>query len=98
MGYCTFDNQQGADWFTSIGTKGSKGTKIFSLVGKVNNTGLVEVPMGMPLRDIIYKIGGGIRKARNSRRCRPEAPQAESFPRDCLILPVDFDELPKSAP
>lgn len=50
----------GADWFSSIGTSGSKGTKIFSLVGKINNTGLVEVPMGITLREIIYDIGGGI--------------------------------------
>lgn len=52
---------KGADWFRSIGTEGSKGTKIFALVGKVNNTGLVEVPMGTTLRDIIFKIGGGLR-------------------------------------
>jgi NADH-quinone oxidoreductase subunit F len=50
----------GAAWFASIGTQGSKGTKIFSLVGKINNTGLVEVPMGIPLRQIIFDIGGGI--------------------------------------
>ena len=49
---------RGADWFASLGTEGSKGTKVFSLVGKVKNTGLVEVPMGMTLRDIIYQIGG----------------------------------------
>ena len=51
---------KGADWFASIGTERSKGTKVFALGGKINNTGLVEVPMGTPLRDIIYKIGGGI--------------------------------------
>jgi len=51
---------KGADWFRSIGTEGSKGTKIFYLVGKVNNTGLVEVPMGMTLREVIFDIGGGI--------------------------------------
>ena len=51
---------KGADWYSQIGTEGSKGTKIFSLVGKVNNTGLVEVPMGMKLREIVYDIGGGI--------------------------------------
>ena len=56
---------KGADWFTQMGTEGSKGTKIFSLVGKINNTGLVEVPMGMTLRDIIYKIGGGIPEDKN---------------------------------
>ena len=51
---------KGAEWFCSMGTEGSKGTKIFSLVGKVKNTGLVEVPMGITLRDIIFKIGGGV--------------------------------------
>ena len=51
---------KGADWFTQYGTESSKGTKIFSLVGKITNTGLVEVPMGTPLRDIIFEIGGGI--------------------------------------
>jgi len=61
---------KGSAAFTSIGTEGSKGTKIFSLVGKVNNTGLVEVPMGVTLRDIIYKVGGGIPGARGSRQCR----------------------------
>ena len=50
----------GADWFASIGTEKSKGTKVFAVAGKINNTGLVEVPMGTPLRDIIFKIGGGI--------------------------------------
>ena len=51
---------KGADWFSSIGTERSKGTKVFALGGKINNTGLVEVPMGTPLRKIIYDIGGGI--------------------------------------
>ena len=55
---------RGADWFAGIGTENSKGTKIFSLVGKINNTGLVEVPMGISLRDIIFTIGGGIPKGK----------------------------------
>ena len=71
---------KGADWFTSIGTKGSKGTKIFSLVGKVNNTGLVEVPMGMSLRDIIYKIGGGIRKDKKFKAVQTGGPSGGCLP------------------
>jgi NADH-quinone oxidoreductase subunit F len=86
---------RGADWFTSIGTKGSKGTKIFSLVGKVNNTGLVEVPMGMSLRDIIYKIGGGIRKDKKFKAVQTGGPSGGCLPEKLIDLPVDFDELTK---
>ncbi len=86
---------RGADWFTSIGTKGSKGTKIFSLVGKVNNTGLVEVPMGMSLRDIIYKIGGGIRKDKKFKAVQTGGPSGGCLPENLIDLPVDFDELTK---
>jgi NADP-reducing hydrogenase subunit HndC len=86
---------KGADWFTSIGTKGSKGTKIFSLVGKVNNTGLVEVPMGMSLRDIIYKIGGGIRKDKKFKAVQTGGPSGGCLPENLINLPVDFDELTK---
>lgn len=86
---------RGADWFTSIGTKGSKGTKIFSLVGKVNNTGLVEVPMGMSLRDIIYKIGGGIRKDKKFKAVQTGGPSGGCLPDSLLDLPVDYDELTK---
>jgi NADH-quinone oxidoreductase subunit F len=85
----------GADWFTGIGTKGSKGTKIFSLVGKVNNTGLVEVPMGMPLRDIIYKIGGGIRDGKKFKAVQSGGPSGGVIPERLLDTPVDFDELNK---
>jgi NADH-quinone oxidoreductase subunit F len=87
---------KGADWFTSIGTKGSKGTKIFSLVGKVNNTGLVEVPMGMPLRDIIYKIGGGIRDGKKFKAVQTGGPSGGVIPERLLDTPVDFDELTKT--
>ncbi|MCR4418541.1 MAG: SLBB domain-containing protein, partial [Ignavibacteria bacterium] len=52
----------GVDWYTKIGTQGSKGTKIFSVVGKVNNTGLVEVPMGVTIREIVQEIGGGVKQ------------------------------------
>ena len=84
---------RGADWFTGIGTKGSKGTKIFSLVGKVNNTGLVEVPMGMTLKEIIYDIGGGIRDGRKFKAVQTGGPSGGCLPESLLDLPVDFDEL-----
>jgi len=85
----------GADWFNSIGTKGSKGTKIFSLVGKVNNTGLVEVPMGMSLRDIIEKIGGGIPNGKKFKAVQTGGPSGGCIPEKFLDFPVDFDELAK---
>ena len=86
---------KGADWFTSIGTAGSKGTKIFSLVGKVNNTGLVEVPMGMTLREIIYDIGGGIRYGKEFKAVQTGGPSGGCLPESLLDIPVDFDELTK---
>ncbi len=85
----------GADWFASIGTEGSKGTKIFSLVGKVNNTGLVEVPMGTTLRDIIYKIGGGIPGDKKFKAVQTGGPSGGCIPEQYLDAPVDFDELKK---
>ena len=84
---------RGADWFCSIGTENSKGTKIFSLVGKVNNTGLVEVPMGINLRDIVYKIGGGIPGGGKLKAVQTGGPSGGCLPDDKLDLPVDFDEL-----
>jgi len=72
--------KNGADWFTSIGTKGSTGTKIFSLVGKVNNTGLVEVPMGTTLRDIIYKIGGGVPSGKKFKAVQTGGPSGDLIP------------------
>jgi NADH:ubiquinone oxidoreductase subunit F (NADH-binding)/(2Fe-2S) ferredoxin/NAD-dependent dihydropyrimidine dehydrogenase PreA subunit len=84
---------KGSDWFTSIGTEDSKGTKIFSLVGKVNNTGLVEVALGTPLRDIIYKIGGGIQKAKKFKGVQTGGPSGGIVPEQYLDSPVDFDEL-----
>jgi NADH-quinone oxidoreductase subunit F len=83
----------GADWFKGMGTKGSKGTKIFSLVGKVNNTGLIEVPMGITLREIIYKIGGGISKGKKFKAVQTGGPSGGCLPDKFLDLPVDFDEL-----
>lgn len=86
----------GADWFTGIGTKSSTGTKIFSLVGKVKNTGLVEVPMGITLRDIIYKIGGGIKNNKKFKAVQTGGPSGGVIPEQLLDLPVDFDELTKA--
>ena len=87
---------RGADWFTSIGTEGSKGTKIFSLVGKVNNTGLVEVPMGMPLRQVVFDIGGGIPGGKRFKGVQTGGPSGGVLPEKFLDLPVDFDELTKA--
>ena len=84
---------KGADAFSSIGTEGSKGTKIFSLVGKITNTGLVEVPMGITLRDIIYKIGGGIPGGKKFKAVQTGGPSGGCIPEEKLDLEVDFDEL-----
>ena len=85
----------GADWFASLGTDTSKGTKIFSLVGKVVNTGLVEVPMGTSLREIIYDIGGGIPKKKKFKAVQTGGPSGGCIPEKFLDLGVDFDELTK---
>ena len=87
---------KGADWFTSIGTESSKGTKIFSLVGKITNTGLVEVPMGMTLKDIIYKIGGGIPGGKKFKAVQTGGPSGGCIPEEMLDLEVGFDELSKA--
>jgi NADP-reducing hydrogenase subunit HndC len=87
---------KGADWFTQYGTEGSKGTKIFSLVGKIVNTGLVEVPMGMTLRDIIYKIGGGIPGGKAFKAVQTGGPSGGCIPEQLLDLEVGFDELSKA--
>ncbi|MCJ7664138.1 MAG: 4Fe-4S binding protein [Desulfobacterales bacterium] len=87
--------EKGADWYSSIGTQGSKGTKIFSLVGKINNTGLIEVPMGMTLREIVYDIGGGIPGGKRFKAVQTGGPSGGCIPEALLDLPVDFDELTK---
>ncbi len=87
---------KGADWYSNIGTSGSKGTKIFSLVGKINNTGLVEVPMGMSLREIIFDIGGGIPGGKKFKAVQTGGPSGGCIPENMLDLPVDFDELTKA--
>jgi len=87
---------KGADWFTQYGTESSKGTKIFSLVGKITNTGLVEVPMGTPLKDIIYQIGGGIPGGKKFKAVQTGGPSGGCIPEELLDLPVGFDELTKA--
>ena len=83
----------GADWYSQIGTANSKGTKIFSLVGKINNTGLVEVPMGITLREIIFDIGGGIPEGRKFKAVQTGGPSGGCIPESLIDLPVDFDRL-----
>ena len=87
---------RGADWYAQIGSENSKGTKIFSLVGKINNTGLVEVPMGITLRKIVYDIGGGIPKGKKFKAVQTGGPSGGCIPESLLDLPVDFDELTKA--
>ena len=86
---------KGADWYSGMGTKYSKGTKVFSLVGKVKNTGLVEVPMGTTLREIIYDMGGGIPKKRKFKAVQTGGPSGGCIPEVFLDLQVGFDELTK---
>jgi len=84
---------RGADWYASIGTEKSKGTKIFSLVGKIKNTGLIEVPMGTTLYEIIYDMGGGISNDRKFKAVQTGGPSGGCIPESLLDLPVDFDKL-----
>jgi NADH:ubiquinone oxidoreductase subunit F (NADH-binding)/(2Fe-2S) ferredoxin/Pyruvate/2-oxoacid:ferredoxin oxidoreductase delta subunit len=84
---------RGAKWFSALGTKTSKGTKIFSLVGKINNTGLVEVPMGISLRDIVYGIGGGIPGGQEFKAVQIGGPSGGCIPAKLLDLPIDYESL-----
>jgi NADH:ubiquinone oxidoreductase subunit F (NADH-binding)/(2Fe-2S) ferredoxin/Pyruvate/2-oxoacid:ferredoxin oxidoreductase delta subunit len=85
--------RHGARWFSSIGTERSKGTKVFSLVGKVNNTGLVEVPMGITLREIIYDIGGGIKSGRPFKAVQMGGPSGGCIPAEKLDTVIDYDSV-----
>ena len=87
--------EKGADWFRSIGTETSPGTKVFALTGKVKNTGLVEVPMGITLREIIFEIGGGILGDKRFKAVQTGGPSGGCLPEEHLDLPVDFDSLRK---
>ncbi len=84
---------KGWKWYSNIGTEKSKGTKIFSLVGKVNNTGLVEVPMGTTLREIVYDIGGGIKNGKKFKAVQTGGPSGGCIPESLLDIPVDYDKL-----
>lgn len=84
---------RGAAWYTRIGTESSKGTKIFSLVGKINNTGLIEVPMGISLREIVYEIGGGIPGGKKLKAVQTGGPSGGCIPAHLAELPVDYESL-----
>ncbi|MHB9037625.1 MAG: SLBB domain-containing protein, partial [Armatimonadota bacterium] len=83
----------GAEWFASLGTKTSKGTKVFALAGKIKNTGLVEVPMGTTLREIIYGIGGGIRDDKKFKAVQTGGPSGGCIPEQYLDTPIDYESL-----
>jgi len=85
--------RRGAHWFAGLGTKTSKGTKIFSLVGKINNTGLVEVPMGTTIQDIVFRIGGGIPQNRKFKAVQIGGPSGGCIPAKLMDLPVDYESL-----
>ena len=87
--------EKGADWFLKIGTQNSPGTKVFALTGKVLNTGLVEVPMGITLREIVFDIGGGIMDNKKFKAVQTGGPSGGCIPEQYLDLPVDFDSLSK---
>ncbi len=83
----------GADWFSAIGTEKSKGTKVFALGGKINNTGLVEIPMGTPLREIIYDIGGGIPGGKAFKAVQTGGPSGGCIPAELMDIPIEYDTL-----
>ena len=84
---------RGADWFSKIGTETSKGTKIFSLVGKINNTGLIEVPMGITMREVIYDIGGGIPDNKAFKAVQTGGPSGGCLPSSMIDVPIDYESL-----
>ena len=86
---------KGRDEYRSVGTEGSKGTKIFALAGKVNNTGLVEVPMGATLRQIVFDIGGGVPEGRTFKAAQMGGPSGGCVPAEFLDLPIDYDSVKK---
>ena len=83
----------GAEWFSAIGTEKSKGTKVFALGGKINNTGLVEIPMGTTLREVIYEIGGGIPGNKKFKAAQTGGPSGGCIPAEHLDIPIDYDNL-----
>jgi len=85
--------QKGASWFNSIGTEKSRGTAVFALTGKINNCGLIEVPMGVTFREIIYDIGGGIPEGKKFKAVQTGGPSGGCLPADYLDMAIDFDSL-----
>lgn len=84
---------KGAEWFSNIGTEKSKGTKVFALAGKINNVGLIEVPMGTTLREVIYDIGGGIKDGKKFKSVQTGGPSGGCLTKDFLDIPIDYDNL-----
>ncbi|MDI3526442.1 MAG: NADP-reducing hydrogenase subunit HndC [Tenuifilum sp.] len=84
---------KGADWYSSIGTEKSKGTKVFALAGKINNVGLIEVPMGITLREVIFEIGGGIKNGKKFKAVQTGGPSGGCLTESHLDTPIDFDNL-----
>ena len=85
--------QKGPEWFSSIGTEKSKGTKVFALAGKINNVGLIEVPMGTTLREVIYEIGGGIKDGKQFKAVQTGGPSGGCLPQKHLDIPIDYESL-----
>ncbi|MFW5786769.1 MAG: NADH-quinone oxidoreductase subunit NuoF [Halanaerobiales bacterium] len=92
-GNVPFIINEGAEVFSSIGTENSSGTKVFALTGKINNTGLVEVPMGTTLREVIFEIGGGLAEGKEFKAVQTGGPSGGCLPEDYLDLPIDYDSL-----
>lgn len=84
---------KGPEWFSSLGTENSKGTKVFALAGKINNVGLVEVPMGIKLRDIIYEIGGGVKDHHGLKAVQTGGPSGGCIPEYLIDIPIDYESL-----
>ncbi len=88
--------RNGGDWYAGIGTEKSKGTKVFALAGRVQNTGLVEVPMGISLREMVFDIGGGIPEGRRFKAVQTGGPSGGCLPSECLDMPVDYESLARA--
>jgi NADH:ubiquinone oxidoreductase subunit F (NADH-binding) len=93
FGYIPLIIRKGADWFAEVGTEKSKGTAVFALTGKVNNCGLIEVPMGMTLREIVFDVGGGIPNGKKFKAVQTGGPSGGCLPESLLDIPVDYDSL-----
>jgi bidirectional [NiFe] hydrogenase diaphorase subunit len=88
--------RNGGDWYAGIGTEKSKGTKVFALAGRVQNTGLVEVPMGISLREMVFEIGGGIPDGKQFKAVQTGGPSGGCLPAECLDMPVDYEYLARA--